>query len=79
MTDEFFIIGFTALVAFLLAWGFKTLPSEKWQFIAAVPTRKQSGGAWSAINFTYYGFFSATAYLIAISIFCILLGAVVSV
>jgi hypothetical protein len=76
MNDELFIAGFALIIAFVLAWGFKALPAEKWQFMAAVPTRKLGGGLWSGINLTYYGFFSATAYLIAVATLCVLLGAI---
>jgi hypothetical protein len=76
MNDELFIAGFALIITFVLAWGFKALPAEKWQFMAAVPTRKLGGGLWSGINLTYYGFFSATAYLIAVATLCVLLGAI---
>ncbi len=76
MNDEIFISGFALMVTLILAWGFRVLPAEKWQFIAAVPTRKVGGSLWSGINLTYYGFFSANAYVIAIMILCILLGAI---
>jgi hypothetical protein len=76
MNDEIFIAGFALMVACFLAWGFKALPAEKWQFIAAVPTRKLGGGLWSGMNLTYYGFFSATAYLVAVALLCVLLGAI---
>jgi hypothetical protein len=74
--DELFTIAIAAFLSIFLAWGFKRLPAEKWQFIASVPIKKQGNGTWAGFNLTYYGFFSATAYLIATAILCILLGAI---
>lgn len=76
MNDELFIFAFASFVTFILSWGFRVLPAEKWQFIAAVPIKKLPGGAWSGVNLTYYGFFSATAYLIAICMLFILLSSI---
>ena len=33
------------LSAALLLWGFRTLPEERWQMIAAVPVAKHGDGA----------------------------------
>jgi len=76
MNDELFIIGLGSVLTFLLAWGFKKLPAEKWQFIAAVPMVKVDAETWSGMNLTYYGFFSATAYVISVAVLCILLSAI---
>jgi hypothetical protein len=76
MSDEIFIVSFTVMVALVLTWGFRILPAEKWQFMAAVPIHKVGGSLWSGINLTYYGFFTANAYVIAIAMLCILLGAI---
>ncbi|MFO7884217.1 MAG: prolipoprotein diacylglyceryl transferase [Desulfobacteraceae bacterium] len=67
-----FIFFFTAL---LMAWGFKQLPREQWQFFAAVPVVKQKDGTWKGMNLTYYGIFSANAYIFALAVLVILLGA----
>lgn len=74
--DELFTIAITTFLAVFLSWGFKRLPAENWQFIASVPVKKEGNGSWAGFNLTYYGFFSATAYLIATAILCILLGSI---
>jgi hypothetical protein len=72
--DELFIIILGGFLAVLLGWGFTHLQAEHWQFIASMPVRKNMDGSWDAVNLTYYGFFSATAYVIATSVLCVLLG-----
>lgn len=59
----------------LLAWGFRKLPGERWQIIAAVPVLKNEDGQWRGLNFTYYGLFTAIAYVVATAILLILTGA----
>ena len=76
MYDLIFIVGFSLFLIFFLTWGFMTLPGERWQFIAAVPTKKLDGSVWTGFNLTYYGFFSATAYLLAAAVLGILLGSI---
>ena len=61
MINILFLSGLAALLFATLIWGIKTLPSERWQMIAAVAVAKTMDGAWQGINFTFYGFFSATA------------------
>lgn len=73
--DVVFVAGFSLLVTLLLIWGFKTLPQEKWQMIAALPVKKNQGGLWQAINLTYYGFFIAVADTLAVALFMVLMGA----
>jgi prolipoprotein diacylglyceryltransferase len=72
--DELFIVILGGFLTVLLGWGFTHLQAEHWQFIGSVPVRKTMDGSWEAVNLTYYGFFSATAYLIATAVLCILLG-----
>jgi hypothetical protein len=59
-----------------LIWGIKTLPSERWQMIAAVPIVKTADGVWQGINLTFYGFFSATANIFGITLMIVLLSSV---
>lgn len=72
-------VAFIAILAIALfgclAWGMRTLPKEHWQIIAAAPTRK-SGTSWEGVNFTYYGFFSANAYVLAVGLYYVLLRSV---
>jgi hypothetical protein len=64
-----------ALFGYLL-WGFRTLPGERWQFLATLPLLKDEHGQWRGLNLTYYGLLSANAYLIAVATFFVLLGAI---
>jgi hypothetical protein len=75
MNDELFVISLGLLLAVLFRWGFKNLPKEKWQVLATVPRVKDEGGAWTGINFTYYGFFNAAGMLVAVALWFVLLGA----
>jgi hypothetical protein len=70
-------IGFVGCLAaaffFLFRWAFKALPHEKFQVMATVPLSKNPDGTWQGLNLTYYGFFTASAYLLAtISVFVLL-------
>lgn len=74
MTNEIFVLSLAAIFALVLGWGFRNLPGEKWQILVSRPRQKQEDGCWIGENFTYYGFFTATAYMLALSILFILLG-----
>ena len=76
MANEIFIFGLTLFYTFLLAWGFRALPRENWQILAAIPNGKKQGNTWEGFNFTYYGFFIAGAYTLGTVIMFVLLGAV---
>ncbi|AOY58233.1 MULTISPECIES: prolipoprotein diacylglyceryl transferase family protein [Desulfococcus] len=75
MTDELFILGLTLLLTLVFSWGFKTLPSERWQILAVLPRLKHAGG-WQGENLTFYGLFNANAYGLSVVIFIILMGSV---
>jgi hypothetical protein len=75
MDIEIFVTGFGIFLAILLVWSFRTLTKEQWQIIGAVPVKKNPRGGWTGINFTYYGFFNASACTLAAAIFLLLLGA----
>lgn len=74
--EALFILVLSAGVLLLLLWGFRRLPGERWQFIASVPLEKTEDQSWKAVNFTYYGFFFATACTFAVTILFLLLGSV---
>ncbi|MEN6507686.1 MAG: prolipoprotein diacylglyceryl transferase family protein [Smithella sp.] len=74
MVDEIFLLILSCGVAFLFAWAFRTLPGEGWQILACLPGRKRPDGTWNGINLTYYGFFNALAYVIAATIFMLIIG-----
>lgn len=75
MENEIFLIVLSLALISHLLWGFKVLPDERWQIMATVPVRKIDSDRWDGINLTYYGVFSANAYLISIAIMLVLLGA----
>ena len=74
MVNEIFVSSLGVMFFALLAWGFKKLPGERWQIIAAVPVMKNENGQWKGLNFTYYGLFTAIAYVVATTILLILTG-----
>lgn len=74
MLPEIFILCLGTVLAALLAWGFRTLPKERWQVIGCLLGGKGDDGIWKGLNLTYYGFWSATAYGLAALVFLILLG-----
>ncbi len=75
MTEIVFLGCFAGALALLYSWAFRTLPGERWQFIASTPDR-HAVSAGACVNFTYYGFFSATAYAVAASLFLTLMASV---
>lgn len=76
MITAAFIATLAALMAALLLWGFRTLPEERWQMIAAVPVAKRRDGEWRGVNLTFYGFFSATGTIFGIGMAMLLLASV---
>ncbi len=74
MLDALFVAAIAALISGLLYWGFKTLPAERWQMIAAVPTAKTAEGAWRGVNLTFYGFFSATGMTFGVALAVLLIS-----
>jgi prolipoprotein diacylglyceryltransferase len=57
-------------------WGFRVLPGERWQIVASVPAARTEQGDWRGINFTWYGLLTANAYLVAVAVLLVLMGAV---
>ncbi|MGO9136579.1 MAG: prolipoprotein diacylglyceryl transferase family protein [Syntrophales bacterium] len=76
MENEIFVVILTVLFVCHLWWGFKALPDEQWQIMATVPVRKIDLDRWDGINLTYYGVFSANAYLVSVAIMLVLFGAI---
>jgi len=60
----------------VLVLGIRILPREEWQVLAAIPRVKEKDGTWSGLNLTYYGLFTANAYVLALAVFLILLAAI---
>ena len=76
MINTAFIATLAALMATIFVWGFKTLPRERWQMIAAVPVAKHGDSEWRGMNLTFYGFFSATGCIFGMGLALLLLGSV---
>jgi prolipoprotein diacylglyceryltransferase len=76
MNNELFVVGSAIIFAFILYWGCRYLPGERWQIIASLPLKNNDDGSWSGVNITYYGFLSACAQVVAVSMFSILAGSV---
>jgi hypothetical protein len=67
-----FVVGLGVLIGIVLNWGFKTLPKEKWQMVAAFPLEKMDQGRWRGLNLTWYGLLSANAYTFGVVMVVIL-------
>lgn len=74
MFDEIFLLILAGAIALLFSWAFRTLPRENWQILACLPGQKGPGGIWSGVNLTYYGFFNAVAYALAVALFLLMIG-----
>jgi len=74
MLDEIFILVLCLTIAFTFYWAFRTLPGESWQIIGCVPSRHLPDDRWQGWNLTWYGFFNATALVLATAMFLILMG-----
>ncbi|SEM25492.1 Prolipoprotein diacylglyceryl transferase [Syntrophus gentianae] len=59
-------------------WAFRNLPKENWQVMACVPGKTGETGARDGINYTWYGFFLATAYVYGVFLFLLLMGSLVA-
>ena len=76
MESIIFVSALGIALTFVLAWGFKNLPGESWQFFASVPSLRKPLGVWDGINFTYYGFIIACSTAFSVSMAIFLLGCV---
>jgi len=65
-------LGFLQLLFF--PWAFRNLPKESWQVLASVPEKESGSKAWQGTNYTWYGFFLATAYVFGVLLFLLLMG-----
>ena len=76
MSAELFLVILAVLFAALFTWAFRTLPQERWQFLAVMPRSKTTAGEWQGVNLTFYGFFQATSNALAAAMAFTLLGAI---
>jgi hypothetical protein len=58
MPNLVFVLSLAVVFSVVFVWAFRHLPRERWQFIAAVPLKKNGDGTWHGVNLTYYGFFN---------------------
>ena len=76
MIDELFVLTLAALFALVFGWAFQALPKENWQIMASRPRKKGENGQWEGENLTYYGFFNANAYTLAVVVAFVMMGAI---
>lgn len=74
MLNEIFTLILSAAIALLFTWAFRTLPKEDWQILACLPYRHGPDGKWLGKNLTFYGFFSALAYVSAVIVLLIMMS-----
>jgi hypothetical protein len=74
MSHLLFVLILALACYLILGWGFRTLPRENWQILAAMPRRRDDAGTWEGLNLTWYGLLTANAYLAATAILFLLLG-----
>ena len=69
-----FLLSIIILLFLLFRWAFRELPAEKWQVLGVIPLARQPDGFRQGLNLTFYGFFTATAFLFATMLVYILMG-----
>ena len=74
MLNIIFVAALALGLLGLLAWGVRTLPSERWQMLAAIPIAKSADGSWRGLNLTFYGFFSAAGTTFGFAVMLLLLA-----
>ena len=72
MAEILFVVILALIPGLMFNWGFRRLPKENWQMMAAVPVRKSENG-WHGINLLWYGFFIATATVFGLTVTYVLL------
>lgn len=73
MTEGLFLCTTAALFAAAIALGWRYLPSDRFQVLAAVPVRQDQDRHWQGINFTWYGLILASAAVVGL-IFVLILS-----
>lgn len=76
MINLLFVAALGVTLFFILRWAFRTLPGEKWQILAAIPSHKSPAGHWHGTNLTSYGLIVASSHLLAALLTLVLLGAI---
>lgn len=67
MTTTALVLGLGIALFALLVWGYRTLPNENRQMLAALPLLKSDQGEWTGLNLTWYGLLSANAYTFGVA------------
>ena len=75
MSNLFFMLFLSAVLALYLYWGISRLSRERWQIFAAVPLRKTEGEQWDGLNLTWYGILTGNAYVAAVALLLFLMSA----
>ena len=75
MSNDVFVLLLLITCSLILGWGFRVLPRNGWQMLATLPIRPLENGQWQGLNLTWYGLLTANAYLAALTVLIILLGA----
>ncbi len=75
LVDVLFVLALGGFFFFVLRWGFRHFPQEKWQIIATIPLFKSDSGEWQGTNLTLYGLITACAYAVSVALVFVLLGA----
>lgn len=75
MSAALFLTVFACILLVPAIWGVRNLPSEHYQMLAACPVHQREDGSWKAVNLTWYGFLTATAYVLGTALGLILLRA----
>lgn len=74
--NELFVFSLTLISLLMIYFGNRILPrGEGWQMLATLPVRRLPDGNWQGINLTWYGLLTANAYLAALTVLIVLLGA----
>ncbi len=66
MNECLFLLTTALLFSLLIVLGWRFLPNDRFQILAAVPVRRREDGHWHGVNFTWYGLLLATAAIIGI-------------
>ncbi len=67
MIKWLFLLGSGLLFGLMIVLGWRYLPGERFQVLAAIPVARDEQGRWRGINFTWYGLLLATAAIIGIA------------
>ncbi|OPY79910.1 MAG: Prolipoprotein diacylglyceryl transferase [Syntrophus sp. PtaU1.Bin005] len=68
------LLGFLQFLLF--SWAFRNLPKENWQFLAVIPNIEPGVDAHNGTNYTWYGLFLATGYVLGALMFLLLMGSI---